>query len=98
MSPSPTVPTSVDYVRAADVKVITALGDSLTHWRIWNLSQCHHTGKYFQTLQSQTAGSIPGEDLPRSANHGQRDRLQLRRHRPQHAVRLRWTLTHNSLD
>ncbi|XP_035850276.1 phospholipase B1, membrane-associated-like isoform X1 [Sander lucioperca] len=30
MSPSPTVPTSVDYVRAADVKVITALGDSLT--------------------------------------------------------------------
>ncbi|KAM7376374.1 hypothetical protein PAMP_006115 [Pampus punctatissimus] len=30
MSPSPTVPTSVEYVKAADVKVIAALGDSLT--------------------------------------------------------------------
>ncbi|XP_034419478.1 phospholipase B1, membrane-associated-like [Cyclopterus lumpus] len=30
MSPSPSVPTSVEYVRAADVKVIAALGDSLT--------------------------------------------------------------------
>ncbi|KAG7219882.1 hypothetical protein INR49_018786 [Caranx melampygus] len=30
MSPSPTVPTSVEHVKAADVKVIAALGDSLT--------------------------------------------------------------------
>ncbi|XP_029316875.1 phospholipase B1, membrane-associated [Cottoperca gobio] len=30
MSPSPTVPSSVEYVKAADVKVIAALGDSLT--------------------------------------------------------------------
>ncbi|CAK6965665.1 phospholipase B1%2C membrane-associated-like [Scomber scombrus] len=30
MSPSPTVPTSVELVKAADVKVIAALGDSLT--------------------------------------------------------------------
>ncbi|KAI3367388.1 hypothetical protein L3Q82_026248 [Scortum barcoo] len=30
MSPSPTVPTSVEFVKAADVKVIAALGDSLT--------------------------------------------------------------------
>ncbi|KAK2826745.1 hypothetical protein Q5P01_020959 [Channa striata] len=30
MTPSPTVPTSVEYVKAADVKVIAALGDSLT--------------------------------------------------------------------
>ncbi|XP_056151408.1 phospholipase B1, membrane-associated [Lampris incognitus] len=30
MSPSPTVPTSVDYVKAADIRVIAALGDSLT--------------------------------------------------------------------
>ncbi|XP_068456291.1 phospholipase B1, membrane-associated-like [Clinocottus analis] len=30
MSPSPSVPTSVENVRAADVKVIAALGDSLT--------------------------------------------------------------------
>ncbi|XP_070834764.1 phospholipase B1, membrane-associated [Chaetodon trifascialis] len=30
MSPSPTVPTSVEFVRPADVKVIAALGDSLT--------------------------------------------------------------------
>ncbi|XP_023268714.1 phospholipase B1, membrane-associated-like [Seriola lalandi dorsalis] len=30
MSPSPAVPTSVEYVKAADVKVIAALGDSLT--------------------------------------------------------------------
>ncbi|XP_044231383.1 phospholipase B1, membrane-associated-like [Thunnus albacares] len=30
MSPSPTVPTSVEYVKAADIKVIAALGDSLT--------------------------------------------------------------------
>ncbi|XP_047466578.1 phospholipase B1, membrane-associated-like isoform X2 [Mugil cephalus] len=30
MSPSPTVPTSVERVKAADVKVIAALGDSLT--------------------------------------------------------------------
>ncbi|XP_017331511.1 phospholipase B1, membrane-associated [Ictalurus punctatus] len=30
MSPSPTVPTSVEKVKAADIKVIAALGDSLT--------------------------------------------------------------------
>ncbi|CAB1330403.1 unnamed protein product [Coregonus sp. 'balchen'] len=30
MSPSPTVPTSVELVKAADIKVIAALGDSLT--------------------------------------------------------------------
>ncbi|XP_069064215.1 phospholipase B1, membrane-associated-like [Pleurodeles waltl] len=30
MSPSPTVPTSVDKVKAADVKIVAALGDSLT--------------------------------------------------------------------
>ncbi|XP_027130925.1 phospholipase B1, membrane-associated [Larimichthys crocea] len=30
MSPSPTIPTSVEFVKAADVKVIAALGDSLT--------------------------------------------------------------------
>ncbi|KAK5886630.1 hypothetical protein CesoFtcFv8_017644 [Champsocephalus esox] len=30
MTPSPSVPTSVEYVKAADVKVIAALGDSLT--------------------------------------------------------------------
>ncbi|XP_028822196.1 phospholipase B1, membrane-associated-like [Denticeps clupeoides] len=30
MSPSPTVPTSVEFVKAADIKVIAALGDSLT--------------------------------------------------------------------
>ncbi|XP_059209087.1 phospholipase B1, membrane-associated isoform X2 [Centropristis striata] len=30
MSPSPSVPTSVKFVKAADVKVIAALGDSLT--------------------------------------------------------------------
>ncbi|XP_026196169.1 phospholipase B1, membrane-associated-like [Anabas testudineus] len=30
MTPSPTVPTSVEFVKAADVKVIAALGDSLT--------------------------------------------------------------------
>ncbi|XP_034530832.1 phospholipase B1, membrane-associated isoform X2 [Notolabrus celidotus] len=30
MSPSPSVPTSVEFVKAADVKVIAALGDSLT--------------------------------------------------------------------
>ncbi|XP_036449951.1 phospholipase B1, membrane-associated-like [Colossoma macropomum] len=30
MSPSPTVPTSVERVKAADIKVIAALGDSLT--------------------------------------------------------------------
>ncbi|KAF5895335.1 phospholipase B1, membrane-associated-like [Clarias magur] len=30
MSPSATVPTSVEKVKAADIKVIAALGDSLT--------------------------------------------------------------------
>ncbi|KAL4656377.1 phospholipase B1, membrane-associated-like [Arapaima gigas] len=30
MSPSPSVPTSVEFVKAADIKVIAALGDSLT--------------------------------------------------------------------
>ncbi|XP_054653319.1 phospholipase B1, membrane-associated isoform X2 [Dunckerocampus dactyliophorus] len=30
MRPSPSIPTSVEYVKAADVKVIAALGDSLT--------------------------------------------------------------------
>ncbi|KAM6992320.1 phospholipase B1, membrane-associated isoform 2-T2 [Tautogolabrus adspersus] len=30
MSPSPSVPSSVEYVKAADIKVIAALGDSLT--------------------------------------------------------------------
>ncbi|CAJ1074675.1 phospholipase B1%2C membrane-associated-like [Xyrichtys novacula] len=30
MTPSPSVPTSVEFVKAADVKVIAALGDSLT--------------------------------------------------------------------
>ncbi|XP_046874335.1 phospholipase B1, membrane-associated-like [Hypomesus transpacificus] len=30
MSPSPSIPTSVEYVKAADIKVIAALGDSLT--------------------------------------------------------------------
>ncbi|XP_019909454.2 phospholipase B1, membrane-associated isoform X3 [Esox lucius] len=30
MSPSPTIPTSVEFVKAADIKVIAALGDSLT--------------------------------------------------------------------
>ncbi|KAL7861619.1 hypothetical protein SRHO_G00130600 [Serrasalmus rhombeus] len=30
MSPSPTIPTSVERVKAADIKVIAALGDSLT--------------------------------------------------------------------
>ncbi|KAK2843730.1 hypothetical protein Q7C36_011945 [Tachysurus vachellii] len=30
MSPSPTVPTSVEKIKAADIKVIAALGDSLT--------------------------------------------------------------------
>ncbi|KAJ7988820.1 hypothetical protein DPEC_G00313160 [Dallia pectoralis] len=30
MKPSPTVPTSVEFVKPADIKVIAALGDSLT--------------------------------------------------------------------
>ncbi|XP_028809299.1 phospholipase B1, membrane-associated-like [Denticeps clupeoides] len=30
MSPSPSIPTSVDLVKAADIRVIAALGDSLT--------------------------------------------------------------------
>ncbi|XP_053699846.1 phospholipase B1, membrane-associated [Synchiropus splendidus] len=30
MSPSPSIPTSVEFVKAADIKVIAALGDSLT--------------------------------------------------------------------
>ncbi|XP_014909405.1 uncharacterized protein LOC106960694 isoform X2 [Poecilia latipinna] len=40
MTPSPTVPSSVEFVKAADIKVIAALGDSVTVDSL--RCQCHH--------------------------------------------------------
>ncbi|XP_058846609.1 phospholipase B1, membrane-associated [Acipenser ruthenus] len=68
MKPSPTVPTSVHYVKAADIKVVAALGDSLTTAIAANASNVLEVPFEYRQLSWSIGGYGTYEDVITLAN------------------------------
>ncbi|KAF7661483.1 hypothetical protein LDENG_00260730 [Lucifuga dentata] len=68
MSPSPVVPTSVEFVKAGDIKVVAALGDSLTTGVGSNANNVLELGVEFRHLSWSIGGFGSFQDVITLAN------------------------------